>query len=569
MLNDSGVFKASFPLAAYFSPLGSTNDNLAKQLLALHQQRRNGVNATTDANEDKRPLHGLCDGQDGRSPQVSRNLLKDATLRAGNGTLNVSGGKVGSSQGGSQVLRGLRLKDLAGDDEGDDGAANLGDVLQGEGVAHLRGGDLERGDGISDLKREAGADGSDDGEAVDVSRGRARVEVRGEQGAAEGDEEARDGEDGHVVAHAGEQVAGGEVEADGEDDKGEQADGGLDGGVAVDELEVDGDEVDDDEEGGDVGRGGDVEQELGAGAQQVDGERAVLGRREEAERLLEGEADGYHDEGDDGGDGAAVVPGPLAAGHGEGHAEGDPGADAEEDAEEVNLLDALEDGDADDGVDRGQAEDVDGGKGAADDEVDVKGPAPGRARLDKGAADDGAQDGADAPAEARAGDVDAALAGGRQRGEVVEAAHEDAAAAGAGDDAADDEGRHAGRGAAERGADLEEDHGRGKDPFHVEAGVEHAVEQDDGDGAQGEAGADPGQLLDVAKGLDHGALDVGRDGGVEAVDEGADVEGRADEEPAEAADVAGGWVLVGGGRGRRWAVFVRGGREGFFFGVHW
>lgn len=48
--------------------------------------------------------------------------------------------------------------------------------------------------------------------------------------------------------------------------------------------------------------------------------------------------------------------------------------------------------------------------------------------------------------------------------------------------------------------------------------TEHVAEQqDDGNGAEREAGADPRQLFNVTKPFDHGALHVSGNGGVEPV----------------------------------------------------
>ncbi|KAF3074280.1 hypothetical protein CFAM422_003510 [Trichoderma lentiforme] len=413
--------------------LSAASHNLAKQLLSLHAKGAEHVDATSHADQNECLLHGLCDGQNGLVPELSGNLLKDGALGSGNGVLDVGGGEVCVCQDRGQVLGGLGLEDLASNDEAKDGASDLRDVLHGESATLLCGLDFEGGHGISDLEGQASSHGCEDCEAVDVAgRGRG-VEVGGEEGAAEGDEEAGDEEDGHVVSDSGQEVAGGHVEADSQDDERQQADGGGDGRVAVDELEVDGDEVDDDEERGDVGGGGDEEQDLGARSQQVDGERAVLGRREDGKRLLDGVRDDDDAESNNHADGTAVVPGPLAASHGEGHAEGDPCAGPQKQSEETT--------------------------------------------------------------------------------------HEDAATSRTSNDSTDDESRHSRRSTTNGRTDAEENHGGGKNARHR---------------TEGKPSADPGELLDVPESLDDRALDVGGDGGVEAVDEGGDVEGDADEDPAEA-----------------------------------
>lgn len=88
------------------------------------------------------------------------------------------------------------LEGLAGDDEGDEGAADLRDVLEGDGVDDVVGAvllhALDGGDGVAGLDREAGADADEDAVAVD----RAGFGVEGDgvhEGAADEHEDAGEG----------------------------------------------------------------------------------------------------------------------------------------------------------------------------------------------------------------------------------------------------------------------------------------------------------------------------------------------------------------------------------------
>ena len=82
---------------------------------------------------------------------------------------------------------------------------------------------------------------------------------------------------------------------------------------------------------------------------------------------------------------------------------------------------------------------------------------------------------------------------------------------------ADNERIHIRRSTTYRAADLEREHARVHQPLDVVHVVQPADEHDARDGAHGEAQADPGEVLDVAEALVYGGLDVGGDGGVEAL----------------------------------------------------
>ena len=105
--------------------------------------------------------------------------------------------------------------------------------------------------------------------------------------------------------------------------------------------------------------------------------------------MLDAEKDPEHERAGEESDYLRTVPGIDRAAEGDGHDAGDRGADYEEKAEVVDFAEALADRDRGLGVRGWEEEDVGGGEDPADAEVDVEGPAPGRAAICEGAADDG------------------------------------------------------------------------------------------------------------------------------------------------------------------------------------
>ena len=259
--------------------------------------------------------------------QLRRDGSEDGALAARDSGVQLSVGEAVAGQRDDEVVVRVALEDLAGDDEGDDDGPDLGDVLEGDGVGDILGGDLDGGDGVAGLQRGAGAEGDEDAVAVDVRDRRVGGDGVHER-AADQHEDAAAGVDGHVVADFREQGAREHVGADGDEDKGEQAHRGHEGGVVLDELEIDGDVVDGDEEARDGCGGAEVEEDLRAGAEQVVREHAVVGCGENVEILLESEGRQEDPKDDEEDDGAGIFPRPCAASKGQNHREGDPEARA-------------------------------------------------------------------------------------------------------------------------------------------------------------------------------------------------------------------------------------------------
>ena len=104
---------------------------IAEELLSLHQETGNSEDNTANTNEDERPLYGLCDCQDGLISEISVQLFKKMALGTSNSTLDVGTGETSTSQNFGKICSSSGLEDLAGNDESNNTATNLGDILEG------------------------------------------------------------------------------------------------------------------------------------------------------------------------------------------------------------------------------------------------------------------------------------------------------------------------------------------------------------------------------------------------------------------------------------------------------
>lgn len=242
-------------------------------------------------------------------------------------------------------------------------------------------------------------------------------------------------------------------------DQREKAHGGLDGAVAVSELEEQRHVVDWDKARR-VDRGGRGEEQHGVPvAQEVGREDASRGCREYGHALLDAEEDKKHCRDDEEGNYLAAVPWVQRAAEVDGHDKADDSPDANDSTDYIKI--SKQYGCFYIGLRLGgrQKEEVDRGEEARDDEVNVERPPPCRRRLGEGAAYDGPQDSTNAPDQPDKAEVARALLVRGGHGEDSHDAEVHAVATNASEHAADDEHVHAGRGAAERGADVEDDRG--------------------------------------------------------------------------------------------------------------
>ena len=188
-----------------------------------------------------------------------------------------------------QVADATVLEHRAGDCEREDAGPDLADVDEGHRVGevgwrHQRGGDAVCG-GLAG----AGAEGDEDGETVDGADGGGGVDQGVHEGAADGEEQSRDGVPGHVVAQLRHREA---IECDGEDgdaNEGEQAHCRNDAVVAVRKLEEQGNIVYWDKQPRAGAGGSNIQENEATIMQEITWEEATLGRCKERKVLLDNE----------------------------------------------------------------------------------------------------------------------------------------------------------------------------------------------------------------------------------------------------------------------------------------
>ena len=138
-------------------------------------------------------------------------------------------------------------------------------------------------------------------------------------------------------------------------------------------------------------------------------EGAPSGGGQDGKVLLQDIDDQDHTKYNKSGDGASVAPRPLAASHCEGQEKADPDASAKDAADEVDGSQPVSDADTLYRMDGRKVEEEGRSQDSANDQIDVEGPAPGCRGRGKGPADDGSQNGPEAPEYADEGHVEAAF----------------------------------------------------------------------------------------------------------------------------------------------------------------
>ena len=134
--------------------------------------------------------------------------------------MNLLGTKPQASQHSAQIPKRDALKNLPRNNQRNNRAPNLRDVLERNGIHRVRHtpGRADRRDRVASLTHEPGADGAEDGVPVDVCFWRVRGQGVEEAAGHEEEDAAREIQD-VVPEDAGQEGAGGHVGDDEEDDK--------------------------------------------------------------------------------------------------------------------------------------------------------------------------------------------------------------------------------------------------------------------------------------------------------------------------------------------------------------
>lgn len=268
------------------------------------------------------------------------------------------------------AFRGIIQEHRIGDREGDGDACDLACGYEADDERDPLRVDFRLGDGEGSLHEGAAADADEDAEAVDGGGGG----VLGDgvhEGGADDVEDAGDDVPGEVVARHAHDDAIGDAGDDQENDVGEEADAGFEGGVRVHELEEEWDEIDRDESGGARGSGFGEEDEHDLSFQELDREDASLGGGQEGQRLLEAEEDEENSRTDEEADNAAAVPRVDGAAKVDSHYAGNEGAGDEDCADVVDFSYAVFQWHTRAGIVARDEEEKDGGKERSDAKIDI------------------------------------------------------------------------------------------------------------------------------------------------------------------------------------------------------
>ncbi|GJC89739.1 hypothetical protein ColLi_12577 [Colletotrichum liriopes] len=441
-----------------------------------------------------------------------------------------------------------RLEQRLGNGDHDGAAEGLEELHAGRGNGDVLLGQDGLDDKHADLEPRADAEAGEDLVAEPLAHGRGNVKGRDHAG-ADGEQDHGGEDDGVVVADGGDQRAAGDGGDDGGQEEGQDLDAGLDGADTLDGLEVERwwlsrtgaarrgaltQVVDEGEEGG----AEEAAEEHGADdvavLEELGGQRALVALPE----LDADEDDDHEREADKQADDGGAVPGVLGAAPLQSEDQADDGGEEDGGADEVELQDALDESLAQGVVlfaDGQEEEDEDHGN-AADGQVDVEAPSPGRL-LREDAAEQRPCHGGDAPHAADKPESQRPLVEGHRVAEDDNGAGEQTGGPDAGDGAADNEGGRVRRQGADEGADLEDGDGDEVGVLDAEELVDCAVH-----GLQGGRGEEvrcaiPANVLDAAVLRRDGAEGRGDDGLVQRDEEDGETERGDDEDELQAGRV--------------------------------